>query len=129
MPEVDATGWERALEALRRGDVGPYEWVNVVDGADCVREYRLDGVVVMRMRVVGSMGEGMAHELDRVFEVSQEIIDAAAYIYVPTQAEHDLWDAEDEDGEGNALYDKLAEIASREIRDSAVERRPDGVRV
>ncbi len=81
------------MEGMRRGDVGPFEWVNSVRGKDCIREYRDDsGRAVARMVVADSNTDKPSYECERAYLVRSDLLERCAYIYIPSQAEWDAWD-------------------------------------
>ena len=113
MIEVNERQWKQICEGISRGDLKVTQ-ENQTHGPDCLRIYYEGDRMVACMCVHGSNGDGLAHELQRTFMATEDVLSKVSYIYIPTQEEADLWLSEDEDEEGNALYDWDAEIAKRE---------------
>ena len=100
--KIDQDGWKRIVEGITRGDIGPFEWQNHVEGTDCYRRYLQDGEVVAVMLVIDSNTEKLGCDCERVFEARQDLVDATAYIYVPTDADWEEFDELNEDPEFDA---------------------------
>lgn len=92
MENASEVQWKKFVEGVRRGCVGPFVQSNIVEGTDCCRVYTLDSKPVACMRVCDSNSEKLSYECKRTFEILQELIDATANIYIPTQEEYDAWD-------------------------------------
>ena len=110
MKKTTQLRWKKAMQALGEGIIGPFEQVNIADGPDAIREYRLNREPVMRMRVVGANTEKPGYECERVFEIRPDLIEKSYPVYVPTEKEFNDWiDEEDELwAGGNSARDFLA---------------------
>ena len=111
--EATHAQWKQACEGLARGDIGPLEQCNCVDGQDCIREYLDNGVVVMRMRVADSNTDKPGYECGRTYELAQPIVGATEYVYIPTEEEYEAW-SEQENDTGESVIEQ--EIAKREAQ-------------
>jgi len=80
MQVVTPIEWEKFMEGIRRREIGPYVQTNEVD------------TLVASMKVVDALGPKPGHENKRVFMVDKALVEATAYIFIPTQEQLDEWD-------------------------------------
>jgi len=92
MQTVTEHQWKQLMEGMRRRDVGPFVQKNLVRGSDRFRRYYDGRKVVASMRVIDALGPKPGHENERVFKIDSELIEATAYIFIPTQEQLDEWD-------------------------------------
>jgi hypothetical protein len=91
--EVSQICWKKFMEGMRRGDVPSYERFNIANGDD-VRVEFMDGETLVARMLITDANKIPGQKCPREFYMTQEICDATAYIYVPTQAEMDEWDGD-----------------------------------
>lgn len=100
MIEITELQWKKLMEGgYRQPDTSIYVQENIVDGDDCIREYKLNDVLIARMRVCGGNTDTPSIECDRVFEAEEQYVLATAEIPIPTEqdwAEFDEFDGDDE---------------------------------
>jgi hypothetical protein len=92
MQVVTSTQWEQFIEGMRRRDIGPFVQLNEIEDNDRFRLYYDDDTLVASMKVVDALGPKPGHENERVFKIDKTLVEATAYIFIPTQEQWDEWD-------------------------------------
>ncbi len=97
--DITETQWKQFIEGIARGLVGPFAWVNRVDGDDSIREYKNRDVVVASMRVVDDLRTDRPGESVRVYNADRDLVAACKNICILTDAEWAEFDDFDGDDE------------------------------
>jgi len=67
-----------------------YAWKKDMIGSTCIREYILDGKVVIRMTTLDC--DQVKSEYDSTYEADSDLVQEASYIYIPTMEDFDYWE-------------------------------------
>ena len=92
MIDISLYQWKQVTEGLARGVIGPFGWKNVPLNGDSLRCY-LDGeTVVAEMRIADCNTDKPSYECNRTYKADQALLDATAFIYIPTDEDYQIWD-------------------------------------
>lgn len=104
--------WKQLLEGMRRTEF-ILEWRNGLEGHNAIREYLFEGEVIARMCVIDSETDKTGQDCERVFEAREDLIDATAHIYIPTDSEYEVWAEEENQTNADVTSCRIAEREGR----------------
>ena len=93
MISVNERQWTQFMVGIDRNDVGPFKQKNRANNNDSWREYYEGDELVASMFTKNcNTPTKEYHPVDQTFNITQSLLNAVEYIYIPTNEELKIWD-------------------------------------